>query len=353
MAAQRGMQVLTAGVLIDGQRYHYLGQSNSQLQSRACVMYRCASPADAAALLEQWGCFASINNTAKRAKRIGLLFSTITPIQGLRPIRSAVLHCLLQGRSSWGDACCGCPLAARCQAWHHNCSYQRLRLPASCQVQGNRRCRAGRLHLHRRLRLLQPRAGQAHQSAAGHCLQGRALRAQRAAGGDAFTSVCAVRMLPASSYSLAFLPYFPLTCSASPSIPIPHIRRFASEAARAPCKLQPPWTAPATTCCCGRAWTSSRSLRSTTGQAQAAAAAPMAAVLCWGWLATASPTSLDISTNRQVASPCRAARPVQRLSSTANCVPCRRSAFTFCSTQRSFQLHMQGKTSVFPFLPAP
>lgn len=83
--------MLTNGILVDGQPYQYLGQSNSQLQSRTCVLYRCSAPAEAAALLESWGAFAGIDNMAKRAKRIGLLFSSITPLDQrgalARPLR--------------------------------------------------------------------------------------------------------------------------------------------------------------------------------------------------------------------------------------------------------------------------
>jgi hypothetical protein len=71
--------VLLNGVLINGERYRFLGHSNSQLKTSSCVLFRCESPSQAAGLLERWGCFGRINSVAKRAKRVGLLFSSITP----------------------------------------------------------------------------------------------------------------------------------------------------------------------------------------------------------------------------------------------------------------------------------
>lgn len=75
--------MLSTGVVINGQLYHFIGSSNSQLRERKAVLYACSSPNKAWQLLQSWGDLSKIKNIAKLYKRIGLLFSG-----GLRTVHS-------------------------------------------------------------------------------------------------------------------------------------------------------------------------------------------------------------------------------------------------------------------------
>lgn len=77
------LQVLTNGITINDCAYHFLGHSNSQLAEKTCVLYACNGSNEAESFLAEWGNFESIRNPAKCAKRIGLLFSGMQPMQGM------------------------------------------------------------------------------------------------------------------------------------------------------------------------------------------------------------------------------------------------------------------------------
>ena len=66
---------LRTGLSLNGVLYSFFGHSNSQLKSRTCFLL--AGRKDVvAAKVENFGDFAKINSVAKKAKRIGLLFSS-------------------------------------------------------------------------------------------------------------------------------------------------------------------------------------------------------------------------------------------------------------------------------------
>ncbi|WIA30050.1 hypothetical protein OEZ86_000145 [Tetradesmus obliquus] len=79
-APQYIKQVLSQGVIINGEHYYFVGSSAGQLRERVAVLYRCSSPEQAWQLLLSWGDFGSIGSAAKMYKRIGLMFSGVSPI---------------------------------------------------------------------------------------------------------------------------------------------------------------------------------------------------------------------------------------------------------------------------------
>ncbi|KAH7016162.1 RNA dependent RNA polymerase-domain-containing protein, partial [Microdochium trichocladiopsis] len=68
------VRLLRAGVTLQGESYHFYGHSNSQLKSRTCFMFA-ASKDDISKMVESLGDFTKMKTVAKKAKRIGLLFS--------------------------------------------------------------------------------------------------------------------------------------------------------------------------------------------------------------------------------------------------------------------------------------
>jgi len=66
---------LKSGIQLNGVLYKCFGWSNSQLKSRSCLFYAFAPAEDPQGILSKMGDFNSIPTIAKRAKRIGLLFS--------------------------------------------------------------------------------------------------------------------------------------------------------------------------------------------------------------------------------------------------------------------------------------
>ncbi|KAG8960958.1 hypothetical protein FRC03_005941 [Tulasnella sp. 419] len=64
-----------SGVTLNGKRYRFYGHSNSQLRGRSCFFRRGNTDKELDERIYKLGSFEKIMNVAKRAKRIGLLFS--------------------------------------------------------------------------------------------------------------------------------------------------------------------------------------------------------------------------------------------------------------------------------------
>ncbi|KAF9697067.1 hypothetical protein EKO04_005137 [Ascochyta lentis] len=79
-------KVLISGITINGTTYHFFGHSHSQLKSRSCIMYA-ASKEDISLKVEAMGDFSKMKSVGKKAKRIGLLFSTAEVAFDLPPER--------------------------------------------------------------------------------------------------------------------------------------------------------------------------------------------------------------------------------------------------------------------------
>lgn len=84
--ADYATSLLKAGVFLQGVHYNFYGHSNSQLKSRTCFLY--AAPRDVISRkVESLGDFSKMKTVAKKAKRIGLLFSTARVATTVSPDR--------------------------------------------------------------------------------------------------------------------------------------------------------------------------------------------------------------------------------------------------------------------------
>ncbi|KAF2653643.1 RdRP-domain-containing protein [Lophiostoma macrostomum CBS 122681] len=79
-------RMLTTGLRINGQQYHFFGHSNSQLKTRSCFLYA-GSKGDISKKIEAMGGFSKLKSVDKKAKRIGLLFSSAEMALDLSPDR--------------------------------------------------------------------------------------------------------------------------------------------------------------------------------------------------------------------------------------------------------------------------
>ncbi|KAI5866155.1 RdRP-domain-containing protein [Durotheca rogersii] len=84
--ADYAVRLLRAGVSLGGVHYNFYGHSNSQLKSRTCFLY--AAPKDVVSRkVEALGDFTKLRTVAKKAKRIGLLFSVAHVAKTVDPDR--------------------------------------------------------------------------------------------------------------------------------------------------------------------------------------------------------------------------------------------------------------------------
>ncbi|KIW73618.1 hypothetical protein PV04_01721 [Phialophora macrospora] len=79
-------RLLTAGIIINDVQYSFYGHSNSQLKSRSCYLLA-GSKEEVGKKVEALGDFTKIKTVAKKAKRIGLLFSTADVVQDVPATR--------------------------------------------------------------------------------------------------------------------------------------------------------------------------------------------------------------------------------------------------------------------------
>ncbi|KAH8733141.1 RNA dependent RNA polymerase-domain-containing protein [Phaeosphaeriaceae sp. PMI808] len=79
-------RMLLTGIKINGVTYHFFGHSNSQLKSRSCFLYA-ASKEEISAKVEAMGDLSKLKSVGKKAKRIGLLFSSAEVTLDLPPNR--------------------------------------------------------------------------------------------------------------------------------------------------------------------------------------------------------------------------------------------------------------------------
>lgn len=69
------LRFLRSGVILNDIQYNFYGHSNSNLQTKTCILLA-GSKDEISAKIEGLGDFSKIKTVAKKAKRIGLLFST-------------------------------------------------------------------------------------------------------------------------------------------------------------------------------------------------------------------------------------------------------------------------------------
>ncbi|KAK5989570.1 putative RNA-dependent RNA polymerase 1 [Cladobotryum mycophilum] len=97
-------KLLRTGIVIQGVHYNFFGHSNSQLKSRTCFLYA-ASKEAIANKIEALGDFTKMKTVAKKAKRIGLLFSTAKVAMEVDPKRIEDITDIETGDYIFTDGC--------------------------------------------------------------------------------------------------------------------------------------------------------------------------------------------------------------------------------------------------------
>jgi hypothetical protein len=98
------VRLLRSGVTLNEVRYHFYGHSNSQLKSRTCFLYA-ASKADISSKVESLGDFTKMKTVAKKAKRIGLLFSVAKMATIVEPDRCQDISDIEGNDYNFTDGC--------------------------------------------------------------------------------------------------------------------------------------------------------------------------------------------------------------------------------------------------------
>lgn len=79
-------RLLKSGLFLNGCRYSFYGHGNSQLKNRSCFLMA-GSQEEVDREVEAFGDFTTMKTVAKKAKRIGLLFSTAHVVLNVDPAR--------------------------------------------------------------------------------------------------------------------------------------------------------------------------------------------------------------------------------------------------------------------------
>lgn len=80
------IRCLRAGIILNSVHYNFYGHSNSQLKSRSCFLMA-ASKEEISKKTEALGNFTKMKTVGKKAKRIGLLFSSAETVMTISPDR--------------------------------------------------------------------------------------------------------------------------------------------------------------------------------------------------------------------------------------------------------------------------
>ncbi|KAH6711886.1 RNA dependent RNA polymerase-domain-containing protein, partial [Leptodontidium sp. MPI-SDFR-AT-0119] len=80
------VNLLQTGIILNGVQYNFYGHSNSQLKSKACFMFA-GTKSQISRKIEALGDFSKMKTVAKKAKRIGLLFSVAQIATSVDPAR--------------------------------------------------------------------------------------------------------------------------------------------------------------------------------------------------------------------------------------------------------------------------
>jgi hypothetical protein len=97
-------KLLTTGIKLNGTHYHFFGHSNSQLKSRSCFMYA-ASKENISVNIEAMGDLSKLKSVGKKAKRIGLLFSSADMALELPPKRCEDIEDVKRDDYIFTDGC--------------------------------------------------------------------------------------------------------------------------------------------------------------------------------------------------------------------------------------------------------
>ncbi|CZS99007.1 related to NAM7-nonsense-mediated mRNA decay protein (RdRP) [Rhynchosporium agropyri] len=80
------VKLLQTGIVLNDIQYHFYGHSNSQLKSKSCFMFA-GTKSQVSRKIEGLGDFSRMKTVAKKAKRIGLLFSVAQIVTSVDPKR--------------------------------------------------------------------------------------------------------------------------------------------------------------------------------------------------------------------------------------------------------------------------
>lgn len=98
------VRLLRSGLTLNGVHYNFYGHSNSQLKSRTCILF--ADSRDAITCkVENLGEFSKIKTVAKKAKRIGLLFSAAEMAMNLQMNRCEDIPDIKTKEYNFTDGC--------------------------------------------------------------------------------------------------------------------------------------------------------------------------------------------------------------------------------------------------------
>lgn len=95
---------LKHGLVLNGTKYSFYGHSNSQLKSRSCFLM-VGSQNEVDRKVESLGDFSKMKTVAKKAKRIGLLFSTAYTVVNIDPARCKDIADIERDEYIFTDGC--------------------------------------------------------------------------------------------------------------------------------------------------------------------------------------------------------------------------------------------------------
>jgi len=99
------MRLFKAGLFLNGVQYRFYGHSNSQLRSRSCFLREANTDGELDTRIYSFGEFERIMNAAKRAKRIGLLFSKAELDWILDPVWTKDIDDIIYNGETFSDGC--------------------------------------------------------------------------------------------------------------------------------------------------------------------------------------------------------------------------------------------------------
>ncbi|KXN84461.1 putative RNA-dependent RNA polymerase 1 [Leucoagaricus sp. SymC.cos] len=99
------LRLLTKGLFLNGVQYRFYHHSNSQLRGRSCFLRQAQTDQELDARIYEMGDYGKIMNVAKRAKRIGLLFSEAQIDWNLDPKWITDIPDIRSGDELFSDGC--------------------------------------------------------------------------------------------------------------------------------------------------------------------------------------------------------------------------------------------------------
>lgn len=98
------VRLLRSGITLNAVHYNFYGHSNSQLKSKSCFLFA-GSKDEISKKVSELGEFSNIKTVAKKAKRIGLLFSTAQMAMELKPDRCEDIPDVISKDYIFTDGC--------------------------------------------------------------------------------------------------------------------------------------------------------------------------------------------------------------------------------------------------------